>query len=315
MAGPNPLDTNDTTVPRVDTWIIKLLTTVPELKVIYDKVRDPKNTGKFLYTVDAIADMITSSTWYQENGPTVAGNIASRAKLGDKWYNENIADYKITISKLAKTIGLDLTDADVIDQLDDFAETSFLHGWDEAIMETKLVSNEKLSGKMKGGAYATSVQEFAEYANLMGVKLSDKDRTAYQQRLLGTVDKNGFRVRSTVDELKTELRTKVANSYPMFGEQLKAGATLWDLTSNYRQKTADLLEMDVDTIGWDDPLWKDGKIFTQTDPKTGVVSQRPLWDVEKLIKADERWQYTENATKLYDNWGAKILNKFGMVAM
>lgn len=310
----NPLNTNDTTVPRVDTWIIKLLQTVPQLQAIYDMVRDPK-TGKFLYNVDSIADMITSSTWYQENGPTVAGNIASKAKLGDKWYEENISDYKITLSKIAKTIGLDLADATVVSELNAFAETSFLHGWDEAIMETKLISNDKFSSKMKGGAYATSVQDFAEYANLMGVKLSDKDRTAYQQRLLGTVDKNGFRVRSTVDELKTELRTKVANSYPMFGEQLKAGATLWDLTSNYRQKTADLLEMDVDAVGWDDPLWKDGKIFTMTDPKTGAVSQRPLWDVEKLIKADERWQYTENATKTYDNWGARILNKMGMVAM
>jgi hypothetical protein len=310
----NPLNTNDASTPRVDSWIIKLLTTTPQLKAIYEQVRDPK-TGKFLYTVDAIADMITSSTWYQENGPTVASNIASKAKFGDKWYEENVSDYKITISKIAKTIGLDVSDPTIAGELDDFADSAFLHGWDEAVMETKLISSDKLSSKLKGGAYATSVQEFAEYANLMGVKLSDKDRSAYQQRLLGTVDKNGFRVRSTADELKTELRAKVANSYPMFAEQLKTGATLWDLTSNYRQKTADLLEMDVDTVGWDDPLWKDGKIFTMTDPKTGAISQRPLWDVEKLIKADERWQYTENATKTYDNWGAKILNKFGMVAM
>jgi hypothetical protein len=51
------------------------------------------------------------------------------------------------------------------------------------------------------------------------------------------------------------------------------------------------------------------------DEKTGKVVARPAWDAEKLIKQDERWQYTENAVKTYDKWGTGILTKFGMAAI
>jgi hypothetical protein len=67
-------DPFDNKSPSMTTWIVNLLKNVPELKNIYDAVRDEK-TGKFLYNADAIVDMITSSSWYLENGPTVAGNI------------------------------------------------------------------------------------------------------------------------------------------------------------------------------------------------------------------------------------------------
>ena len=61
----------------VGEWILNLLNSIPELKGIYDKVRDPK-TGKFLYTSDAISDMIMDSNWYRTNGPTVASRIMQK---------------------------------------------------------------------------------------------------------------------------------------------------------------------------------------------------------------------------------------------
>jgi len=103
--------------------------------------------------------------------------------------------------------------------------------------------------------------------------------------------------------------------YPFLADDFTAGRTLWDVTSVQRKKWADLLEVDEDTLDWNDPLWKDGKIFSMVDEKTGKMVMRPSWDAEKLIKQDERWQYTENATRLYEGYGIGMLNKFGYAAI
>lgn len=305
---------NTTTTPSMTTWIVNLLKNVPELKNIYDTVRDPK-TGKFLYSVDAIVDMITNSDWYLKNGPTVANNIAGKYKYGEKWYNQQIDQFKITISGIARTIGLDLNDKDVSAYLSSLAETAFLSDWDADYIENSIIGNADIFGKIKGGAYATAVQDLTQYSNLMGFTLSEQTKADYQRRLIGTVTKEGFRVKTSADDIKREINAKAAQLYPFFQDDFDAGRTLWDVTSLQRKKWADLLEVDEDTLDWNDPLWKDGKIFSMLDEKTGKVVQRPAWDAEKLIKQDERWQYTENATRMYEGYGIGMLNKFGLVAI
>jgi hypothetical protein len=309
----DPFNTKGKDAPSMTTWIVNLLKNVPELKKIYDTVRDPK-TGKFLYNVEAITDMITSSSWYLDKGPVVAANVASRYKFGEKFYQQKINEYKITVSALARAIGLDLDNPEISEYLVGLAETSFLSGWDEAYIENTIISNADMVGKISGGVYANQILDLNEYANLMGVKLSDQTKSNFQKRLIGEVGPDGLRKATTVDELKRELVNQQSMLYPMFSGDFAAGRTLWDVTTLHRKKWADLLEVDEDTLDWDDPLWKDGKLFTAVDPNTGKVLARSAWDAEKLIKQDERWQYTENASRTYETFGLNILGRLGMVS-
>jgi hypothetical protein len=314
--GGNPFlqDDDSTLMPSMTSWIINLLKNVPQLKAIYDAVRDPK-TGKFLYAEGVIVDMITSSDWYLNNGPTVAAAIAGKFKYGEKWYNQNVNEYKITISSIASTLGLDLKDPTIAQYLSGLAETSFLNGWDKDYIENTIVGNKDIFAKAGAGAYLSQIQDIKSFGNLMGVPISEQTATDYQRRLVGEVTSTGLRVKSTAEQIKKEIADKQALLYPMFADDFAAGRTLWDVTSLHRKKWADLLEVDEDTLDWNDPLWKDGKIFTMADEKTGKVIMRPAWDAEKLIKQDDRWQYTENATRMYEGYGINILNKFGLVAI
>jgi hypothetical protein len=259
--------------------------------------------------------MITSSSWYLDKGPTVAANIAGRYKFGEKFYQDKINQYKITISSLATQIGLDLTDPGVADYLESLAETSYLNAWDEDYIENTIIGNKDIVGKIGGGVYETAVQDLAEYGNLMGFTLSEKTIKDYQRRLIGEVTEGGLRTRATPEQIKKEIRDKQALLYPMFADDFAVGRTLWDVTSSQRKVWATLLEKSEDDLDWNDPLWKDGKIFTMTDEKTGKIVARPAWDAEKLVKQTEDWQYTENATRLYEGYGIGILNKFGMAAI
>ena len=294
--------------PPVATWIVNLLKNEPQLKAIYDAVRNP-TTGEFIYNADAIADMITSSDWYLSKGPTVAANLVGRQKYGEKWYQDKVNQYKVTVSGIANGMGINASDPTVADYLIGLAETSFLNGWDADYIQNTIIGNASIVSKASGGIFQSKVDDIRSYGKLMGVDISQTTANNYLNRLIGTTTPQGLQVKTTAEAIKKEIADRQALLYPFFSDDFAAGRTLWDVTSLQRKKWADLLEVDEDTLDWNDPLWKDGKIFTVVDEKTGKVVQRPAWDAEKIIKADERWQYTENATRAYEGLGANVLRR------
>jgi len=304
-------DTSTPTTSYMSTWIITALQTIPELNAIYQKVRNAD--GSFKVDSNTIAMMINDSAWYRLNGPKVAGKLLDRIKGGENAYREGVNEYRQIVSKTATELGLDASDPSVSNYLSALGENAFLHDWTPSQLEGVITSNPEIVKKIKGGLYAAQTQDIAEYANTMGMNLSAGDRTNFTQRLLGLTDKNGVRVRSTVDDIKSEIKANTATRFASLAPQINAGVSLWDLTSSYRQKAADLLEVDPDSIKWDDPLFKDGKVFQSVDPKTGQIAARPLWEAAKMIKEDERWQYTKNADSEYGKYTYGMLQKMGMV--
>jgi hypothetical protein len=302
----------DTTTPPMATWIITALQTIPELNNLYQKIKNPD--GSFKYDANTIATMINDTDWYRLNGPTVAQKLIDRIKGGENAYREGVNEYRQIVSKTASDLGLDASNPQISAYLSALGENAYLHNWTPSQLEGVITSNPEIVKQIKGGLYSAQTQDVADWAQTMGMNLTAADRTNYTQRLMGLTDKNGIRVRSSVDDIKAEIRKNTATKYAVFADQINAGVTLWDLTSNYRQKAADLLEVDPDTIKWDDPLFKDGKIFQSVDPKTGQIVARPLWEADKMVKADDRWQYTKNAADSYDKMTYGILQKFGMVS-
>ena len=263
----------ETEAPPMATWIITALTTIPELNAVYQKVRN--TDGSFKYDAATIATMINDTEWYRLNGPTVAQKLIDRIKGGENAYREGVNEFRQIASKTASDLGLDASDPTVSSYISALGENAYLHNWTPQQLEGVITSNPDIVKKIKGGLYSAQTQDVADWAQTMGMSLTAGDRTNYTQRLMGLTDKNGVRVRSSVDDIKAEIRKNTATKYAVFADQINAGVTLWDLTSNYRQKAAELLEVDPDTIKWDDPMFKDGKIFQSVDPNdsTKIVAR------------------------------------------
>ena len=296
----------------ISTWIIAMLQQVPELNALYQAVKN--SDGSFKYDAATIATMINDTEWYRLNGPTVAQKLIDRIKGGENAYREGVNEFRQSVSKVATDLGLNASDPMISAYLSALGENAYLHNWTPAQLEGVITSNPEIVKQIKGGLYSAQTQDVADWAQTMGMNLTAGDRTNYTQRLMGIADKNGVRVRSSVDDIKAEIRKNTSTRYGVFSDQINAGVSLWDLTSNYRQKAAELLEVDPDTIKWDDPLFKDGKIFQSVDPNSGKIVARPLWEAAKMIKADPRWQYTKNADETYMGYGKAMLTKFGMVS-
>lgn len=71
---------------------------------------------------------------------------------------------------------------------------------------------------------------------------------------------------------------------------------------------ADTLEMDPGTINLKDPYIQQALMG---DSETGAPMG--LWDFQKMLRKDERWQYTKQANAQADGLARSVLEMFGFV--
>ena len=110
------------------------------------------------------------------------------------------------------------------------------------------------------------------------------------------------------DVLQDLRRTYMAGAYPAWSDRIEAGYDIADIAAPYKQKMADLLEVDPNSIDFNDTLLQRGLQGVDSQGKPRVV---PLYEFEKQIREDPRWQYTDNAYSTYTDVGTKLLSMFG----
>ena len=245
------------------------------------------------------ANILAQTSWFKKYGVEVTKKLAEE-KNGPGSFGRAVDSQVSTIKDRAAALGITLDDA----TLRKIARDSYIYSLnDSQIIDKMIQSGASTTG---GGTVGQAMDSLKDFAYQSGLKISDKDA-----QLWGNAIAAGDK---TPQDYMKLMREQSAARYSVFGDQIRAGQNLSDLTSAYRQKAADLLEVDPSAIEWDDPLFKDGKAFTAVDPKTGQPAMKTLWDFEKDIKNDSRWQYTRNAHESYVGKAQQLLQRFGMVA-
>jgi hypothetical protein len=146
---------------------------------------------------------------------------------------------------------------------------------------------------------------FVQIKNLAfdnGIKLSDRDATAYANKIVaGQVDENT--VYSTI-------RESAASAFPALADKIKAGLDLKNLASPYIQSMSDILEIPDTAIDLFDPQIRSAMAFTLPDGKVGTKS---IYDFEKQLRKDDRWQYTNKAREQAASVATTVLRDFGFM--
>jgi hypothetical protein len=146
---------------------------------------------------------------------------------------------------------------------------------------------------------------FVQIKNLAfdnGIKLSDKDATAYANKIVaGQVDENT--VYSTI-------RESAASAFPALADKIKAGLDLKNLASPYIQSMSDILEIPDTAIDLFDPQIRSAMAFTLPDGKVGTKS---IYNFEKELRKDDRWQYTKKAREQAASVATTVLRDFGFM--
>jgi len=147
------------------------------------------------------------------------------------------------------------------------------------------------------------------------------DKTAItNQSILGTAKANGVTLNQTqVDSfakrvqdgtdikiINNEIRGIAGLGMPEKVQKLLAqGIDLDTVYSPYKNLMASILELNPESIDLKDPTLRSA---------IGPDKEMPIYDFEKTLRKDYRWQYTDNAKRAVSNVALKVLRDFGFQA-
>lgn len=135
-----------------------------------------------------------------------------------------------------------------------------------------------------------------------GINISDDAAKTYANQIAaGTVDEN---------TVVNTLRESASSAFPQYKDQIKAGLNLSTLADPYIQSMSKILEIPSAGINLFDPTIRGALSYTMPDGKVGTKS---LYDFEKDLRQDPRWQYTNNAKQDVSNAVQRVLQDFGFM--
>jgi hypothetical protein len=148
------------------------------------------------------------------------------------------------------------------------------------------------------GKYFVDLKNFAG-AN--GIRLSDEAATTYAKQIVaGAVDEN---------TVLGTIRESAATAFPSLAEKIKNGINLKTLADPYIQSMSDILEVPSSSIDLFDPHIRSALSYTMKD---GAVGTKSIYDFERELRKDPRWQYTEKARKEVAGATMQVLRDFGL---
>lgn len=175
--------------------------------------------------------------------------------------------------------------------------------WLEDTIQTKLAAGDVAVSQLgipegPAGQYFTAFKEFA-YKN--GIQLSDSAARDYAYKVVsGKLDDST--VISTLQE-------SAASAFPQLADKIKAGIDVKTLADPYIQSMANTLEIPAAAIDLFDPKIRSALAYTLPDGKVGTKS---IYDFERELRQDDRWQYTNQARKEVADATLNVLRDFGL---
>jgi hypothetical protein len=169
-------------------------------------------------------------------------------------------------------------------------------------IKTQLVSGKQEVNKAAipegpSGKYFTEVKNLAARN---GIMLSDEAATEYANKIVaGVLD---------ADTAFNTIRESAASAFPQLADKIKAGIDLKTLADPYIQSMSNILEVPYSAVDLFDPKIRSALSFTLPDGKIGTKS---IYDFEKELRQDPRWQYTNNAKKTVADSTLRVLQDFG----
>ncbi len=181
-------------------------------------------------------------------------------------------------------------------------DQSYLSGSTDLQVDMKVLNSGKVG--TIGGSVLGKVGSLKDIAYEQGV--NDIIPNSFWQK----ASEGLFSGMTTEEDIKNEIQGFAISAYPAYADGIKAGRTFNMQTSALRQMVANTLELDVDTIGNNDPMFK--KLAGYVNPETKKPEIVPLWEAEKITKSDSRWEYTKNAQATFDSLTRAVAQNWGL---
>jgi hypothetical protein len=261
-----------------------LIRTFPELQKVYDLYKAGDTTQ---------AELEYYKTSYYRNLTTTSKNRAQQKASQPGVYNQGLETFKVEQRKrlIAKGINLDETTFNSVIQ------SAYDKGLDDNQIDLQALT--KFKGTVGGSALGT-VQTLEEYAKSFGMSYSATTLNSWSQGI--------FAGTNTTFDIQEKIRRDAASAYPVFADDINKGTSVDALASAYKSSMATILEIDADTISYNDPTFRKALQYVGADGKPAI---KPIWQFEAELRQDPRWDLTDNARATVDSLSLKVLRDFG----
>jgi hypothetical protein len=234
------------------------------------------------------------ATSYYQNLSTTAKNRSVLESTQNGVYLQQLEQYRLDKKKSLISNGINLPNT----EFDSITKEAFDKGFDDNQLQLKALG--AFTGRL-GGTPLGQVESLKQYADSFGM--------SYQQSVFDSWSRNIFSGTTTTDDLQAQIRRDASSSFPAFSDQINKGVSVDALASAYKSSMSNILEIDADSIGYNDPTLRKALQAVGTD---GKPTTKPLWEFEKELRMDSRWQYTNNARDTVDSLSLKVLRDWGL---
>ena len=259
-----------------------LIKQFPELKKVFDLWKAGNTTD---------AELEYYKTSYYRNLTSNAQTRQKKKASQPGVYAQELEAYKLEQKKRLTARGITVSDATL--------EDAYLKGLSDSQVDLNALIAAK--GKPIGGSTLGSVQSLKEYADAFGMSYSQRSLDAWSQGI--------FSGTTTADDIQAQIRRDASSAFPVYADQINKGTSVEALTSAYKSSMANILEIDADSITFNDPTLRRALQYIGPDGKPAV---KPIWQFETELRQDPRWEKTDGARKTVDSLSLKVLRDLGL---
>lgn len=278
-----------------------------------DQNKEPLKSGVFTQTTTsrkmpddaALIDSINSVYQRIQKRDANDSEIAIWLPILRNKYKSKDGGSKTTIKYTYKNGELVNTDYLTADNQDPKA-------WLEDEIKTKLLTTaeQQVQVGIPEGPLGKSFIQIKNFASRNGIMLSDDAASDYATKIT-----TGKLNEDTVFNI---IRESAASAFPKYADKIKAGVDLKTLADPYIQSMSSILEIPYSSIDVFDPTIRnaiggDYSKVTATSGMGGVGrGEYTLYDFEKDLRKDPRWQYTKNGKRTIADSTLRVLQDFGV---
>lgn len=283
------LNAADASVAEQIQMILALKATDPNL----EKAWQAYLAGK----MDEFQTLVLASDFYRSNN-AVARQRKTAQTNQPGVYAKDLDAYKISAKKRLIQNGVQWTPG-----VEKQVELGYQNGMTEDQVDQLIVKSGAM-GKLGGNTMST-VSSLQSYANAYGV--GNLLNSSYWD----TKSTALFAGETTADDIMNDIKNLSASAYPAYADGIKNNVSLSALASNVTSTVANLLELDPDTVDFNNPLVK--RIMGYVNPATGKQEVMPQWMVDKTVRSTDEWLYTNNAISTLDSLTTKVFSDWGLM--
>ena len=287
-------------------WAWKIIKSNPELKQLW---RDAINKG--WETTRFIAKLIDSD-WYQQNDG-YKRTILALEKADPETYKARLKGATSKVRNDLVNMGVlveDISDEELQRLGRRFLILGFDQGQNEDAYEDWLGKTFRRARKDGAGIGGQALSNQDALSATLLANGFDPESETWKSWINNTVNKVAVGDMALSDA-QSFVREQAATAYPVFAERIRQGQDVQDIAAAYFEVYADTLEVNPSEISLRDPYLR--QALQGIDETTGEPKAMGLWDFQKALRKDDRWQYTKQANSMADGLAADILSMFGFV--